>query len=189
MESHRNNLREMHRILASRENASSVTVSQMASMGHPLHTSVATAITTLGQAHAPLEQAAQLWAMDWKDIRDVALVNARDGYKTPGFGSSFYGLMPDPFLQRFGGEHLPRATNERITNLEAQVGGAHDRVLFANASLYSAAFAELADIAPAMIMGDCLAGRLDTWSCIWDANYVQVLNPPWRLQQFNSSLS
>ena len=53
-------LERIHGILALRDNASSVTIKSCAMLGKDFPSSVSGALMTLGGAHAPLEQTAQL---------------------------------------------------------------------------------------------------------------------------------
>ena len=86
-------LERVHDSLAYRDNASSVTIQGCASLGKDFPSSVAAALMTIGETHAPLKQTALLLCSD----EPVVMVNdmLRWGYKVPGWGSSFFKEGPD----------------------------------------------------------------------------------------------
>ena len=86
-------LERVHDSLAYRDNASSVTIQGCASLGKDFPSSVAAALMTIGETHAPLKQTALLLCYDqpW----DMVSQTLKHGKKVPGWGSSFIKGEPD----------------------------------------------------------------------------------------------
>lgn len=161
----------MHRILSTRDNASSVTVKNMAALGRPLPESLAAALLTLGNVHAPITQACRLWNLPQVDFEAIASQMSYNNDKIPGWGSAFYGEdEPDPVLGQFD-EFFPPSMLQKRDDMSSFVRELTAKSLHPNAALYTAMFADTLALTPERAPSLAVRGRMDSWVWIWEYNY------------------
>jgi len=161
----------MHRLLACRDNASSVLVKSMAQLGRPLPESIAAAILTLGNAHAPITQACRLWNKPHEDFKQEIAILVRNNQKIPGWGGSFAAEgEPDPVLSTFDDEFPPSLLYKR-NEMTAAVQEVTGKAIHPNAALYTAMFADVLALTPEQAPELALCGRLPVLCWAWRENY------------------
>jgi citrate synthase len=172
-----NELKFVHQKIAERMNASTVAIITGAQLGKDYFTSVASALLTLGNVHAPLQQTNNLLSMSYPF--NYMYDCLKKGYKIPGWGSSFSKGEEDPVFGVLKNQlliHQPRMMEvvEEITDRLQHSTGSK---LYPNAACYTIlCFMDHEDIVEknsrALLATDFLiSSRMPVWSELYFKHY------------------
>jgi hypothetical protein len=139
----------------------------MAQLGRPLPESMAAALLTLGNAHAPITQACRLWNLPHVQFCEQVCVLYGAGQKIPGWGSSFAPLGEADSMLAFFDEAFPPSLLKKRDDMTGQVQAIVARPIMPNAALYTAMFADLLAMSPEEAPRLAILGRANVWTDIW----------------------
>jgi len=156
-----------HAATANRQSASSGALVNAANASRNYQQSIAAALMTLGEVHAPVPKAMQLLNACDPAATVKALLHA--GYKIPGWGNAFHKGDIDPEWKHVADLlYLYRPSLalpiKRLTEL------LHDEfklLIYPNAACYTAAVAIAIGLPAEASLYLVLAGRLSVWSAIF----------------------
>jgi citrate synthase len=172
---------KVHEAIAERPNASTVAVITGAKLGNDYFTTVASALLTLGNIHAPLQQTDLLLDMPYPFTFMYDAL--RKGYKIPGWGSSFVKGEEDPVFDNL--KKMIRENNpillEKIEEISERLSVKTNTRLYPNASCYT--IATLIALGYKNVVG-CndratkaanilISSRINVWRKLYATNYEQ----------------
>ena len=170
-------LEKVHQTIARRHNASTVAIITGAKLGKDFFASMSSALLTLGNIHAPLTQTNKILSMSYPFNYIYDCLN--QGYKIPGWGSSFVKGEPDPVFDdlRFllKGEQ-PRLM-EVVDEITDRLGHSLRVPVHPNASCYTmlcfAGYPDTVDKESRSLMGAnfLIKSRLPVWTELYLENY------------------
>lgn len=155
--------------IALRENASAASVATLADVGKDYFTSIAGGLLSLGEIHAPLSQTFKLLQRCSEDnIENEIKTHLLNGYKVPGWGSSFIKGKPDPVF--FAVDCMlegteTKETEKRITSFLHEEG----LKLYPNASYYTIACCIESKLPVEDAAFHLVSARLAAWTHLWKA--------------------
>ena len=164
-------LERVHGLLALRDNASSVTVKSCAMLGKDFPSAVSGALMTLGGAHAPLEQTAQLLTETDPYVMIENILGM--GRKVPGYGSSFYKQEKDPVFDKLDDMLVKRNVYlwHTVHRLSSYMKTQWNVNLFPNAANYTICSLMLEDIPLVHASKYFIQFRLNAWHNLWLDNF------------------
>jgi citrate synthase len=125
---------------------------------------IASAILSLGGAHAPLVPARETY-LHGSRLSMVEELSKNPHYKIPGFGNSFFKDSIDPAwlpVYEFIGDNFPMSF-DRITQVTGFVKEATGKLLFPNAALFTAVVCEICEIPKGYESTLFIMARLPIW--------------------------
>jgi len=154
-----------HTKAACRENCSTVAVLNSWTGAGSYTAAIASALLTLGGAHAPVAEIMRF--LGQKDPEDRALFRLATGDKVPGWGSDFVKGKPDPDWAEVDAalEKVAPGLNESIRAVTT-VLHEHGKVIFPNPGAYTAATALALGIPESVAPWLFVQGRLGAWTKI-----------------------
>lgn len=161
----------VHKELAQRDNVSSSIMATCAKVGKDYASSLAATLLTTGETHAPLTKAYDLFARGAEFLPTLVEYALNKDRRVPGWGSDFVKGEPDPMFSALDELLLEYPVYEQITAITNTLHK-HNKMVYPNAACYTAAVCLSVDMPKIITPYFLVQGRLETWTEIYNANYI-----------------